>query len=155
MKQKVAETGFLAFLLAVGVWYVMESWEYLRGDEQDFYINPGFFPAILGGLLLALIIASLVKTWVSGDGTEKFVVENFRKISLIALLTVLYIILWSSFGGLYYLWTGMLYFTVSVVLADRTVISTRRLLIRNAVIAVMLSLVIYLVFELLFSIRMT
>lgn len=155
MNRRTAETGFLTFLLAIGIFYLVESWGYLSSSEQEFYINPGFFPAILGGLLLVLLVASLIKTWMPSDTREKFVVENFRKIAFISVLTVLYVVLWSFFSGLYYVWTGLFYFAVSLILTERGDVSHRRLVIRNAVVAVMLSLVIYLVFELLFSIRMT
>jgi uncharacterized membrane protein (DUF373 family) len=155
MKVRNVELPLLLLLAGGGVWYLLGSMDFLEAGEQDFFLNPGFFPAILACALLVFIAISILQTFLRRSNRQDFPVNNAARIVAVLALTAVYIWLWSSFSDLFYVTTVLFFLAVSLVLSVRKDTKVAPLIVRNGIVALVLAGLIYLVFDLVFGISIT
>ncbi len=149
------ELVFLLLIAAAAGWYLFAAADFLQEDQLDFFINPGFFPAILGVLLLLLVLISVVQTVLKSRRDERFVVENPLKILGVFGMTAVYLFLWAQFSGYFYVFTVVFFLGVTMVLSWRRGTNPTRLLLRGSAVALIVTALIYAVFDIAFSISIT
>lgn len=155
MSYKIVNILFLAFLLVLTTLYLIQSIEFIAAAD-DFISSPGFYPAILASIVLILSLVKLLQTITKEDKENKgtyFKVDNLKYILLTMAITIAYILLWSTFRELFYVFTFLFFLSLASLYARARQISPLKVLLRNAIVSLAVTVVIFLIFDLLFSIR--
>ncbi|MDS2172974.1 tripartite tricarboxylate transporter TctB family protein [Nesterenkonia sp. CL21] len=155
MKVRSVELIVLLGLAAAGVWYLVSATSFLEAGEPDYYLNPGFFPTILGCALLLFITVSLVQTLFRTSNREAFPARNTRRVILVIGLTAAYLLLWSMIEPLFYLFTVLFFLAVSLVLTLKRGTPLLPAIARLGLVAVLLTGLVYLIFDVTFGISLT
>ncbi|MDZ5077540.1 tripartite tricarboxylate transporter TctB family protein [Nesterenkonia sp. HG001] len=155
MKVRSVELIVLLGLAAAGVWYLVSAVDFLEAEEQDYFLNPGFFPTILGCALLLFIAVSLLQTLLSKTNREAFPERNTRRVLLVIGLTAGYLLLWSTAESLFYLFTVLFFLAVSLVLTLKRGTPLLPAVLKLGLVAVLLTGLVYLIFDATFGISLT
>lgn len=157
MSTRTAAFIVLTLLILVGAGYLYQTY-LLSGRLPAGQYGPVRFPFALGAILIALCLVELVRELrrqpaaaESGEPEERLEIANVGKLVMTVVLTGLYFYLWQRFG-MFYLFTGG--FVLSLLLVYRGYGGPGAVAALAGFAAVFV-LVIYLVFQLAFGIRLT
>lgn len=149
MSEKKATYLALGLLIVVGIGYLMNARSLSSSGNQD-AIGPSYFPILLSVALFLLCVISLVKTVLRKED-KRITIPNFRLILGTIVLTVLFVLGWSTFGFFYiplfiFLWLLLTLYRLSLGLK-------RKIIAMNTGLALGLTLFIYLVFDVMMAVR--
>lgn len=152
MSYRLTNILFLGFLLILSLWYFMQSLEFVV-EAEDFILNAGFYPLLLSSFLIILCLIKLIQTFVKGEKEEQFKVSNLKYIFITVVLLVAYMFLWSAFRNFFYLFTFLFLLSLTMVYAEKQYRKNIKIILRNIAVSAFVTLLIYLIFDLVFSIR--
>jgi hypothetical protein len=135
---RAMRAGFILAILFLAAFYTYVAFAELSYLSSAGRLGPGFFPRIIGVSLLALCALSLYGESKGGSHADA-VAPAWRSAAVLALLTGIFVALLEVLGGLL---SMILFMGVSLSLLNRG------RLLQNALVAVLLPLAIYVVFEL-------
>ena len=128
---------FLLVLLAGAVFYSYVAFENLNFMTRTGRLGPGFFPRVIGVAAVALTIWALVEEWRT-DRRDEDTAGLWTDVVVLIGLAVGYAVLLRVFGG---------FVSTVVFLAVALSILNREKLAQNAIIAVIVPVAIYLLFD--------
>lgn len=152
MSYRLTNILFLGFLLILSLWYFMQSLELVTGSD-DFILSAGFYPLILSSFLIILCLIKLIQTIIKGDKETLFKVSNLKYIITTVVILVAYIWLWASFRDFFYLFTILFLLALTTIYVEKESRKNIKFIFRNLAVSVFVTLLIYLIFDLVFSIR--
>lgn len=152
MSYRITNLIFVLLLITGILFYLIPSLQILLSSE-DIFVNQRFYPSILGTIALILSIVVFVKTIMTKDDDSKFTVDNIGLIFLTLFLTILYVFLWSTFRDFFYIFTGVFLFGLITIFTHAKDSLNRKSIIRNAIVSVIFTVIVYYLFGQLFSIR--
>lgn len=142
---------FLAGFVLVGIVYLYQSFGIVAANPSAGY-GPVQFPLVVGALLIILCVAQAVVMIRGSDPEEdtRLAIPNAGKLVGTVILAGLYFLAW-ELTSQFYIVTGVFYFLLAAYYQERP---TLRSLAIAALIAVLFSLALYLVFGLAFRVQL-
>ena len=152
MTTRHANWLFLAGFILVGVYYLYDSFALAAANPASGF-GPVQFPIILGVMLILLSLAEFFVSIRKGDADEdeRLRVPNADKLLMTILLTGLYFTVW-SFTGQFYPTTAIFFFVLVMLYQQKRSLRTAASV---ALLSVVFTAALYLVFGLAFSVQMT
>ncbi|MEK3937163.1 tripartite tricarboxylate transporter TctB family protein [Sporosarcina sp. FSL W7-1349] len=150
MNKKTATYIMLSALAILAVIYLLSA-----GNKSQLSsttsVSPGFFPTILGVALIILCIISFIQTKAKKE-VEQITFPNFKLILLTIGLTMIFFISWYSIGYFYIL--NFIFLLTLFTLYSPKEKRNKRHLFNKASIALGVTLVVYLLFDVIISINL-
>ena len=134
---RVLRAGFLLALLFAAAWYTWIAFSGLAWLSSAGRLGPGFFPRIIGSCLVALLAWGLFAD-LRRDAPEDAIAPYWRTAAVVALLSAVFVGLLDLIGGL---------LSMIVFMAGALWFLNRGRSLQNALVAVLLPLVMYLMFS--------
>lgn len=128
--------GFLGGVLLLAAGYTWLAFAELTWLSSAGRLGPGFFPRVIGGALIVLCAWSLLAEL--RQGRRELLSEHWRVTAVLALFSALFVAALDVLGGLLSM--------IAYMAAALTYLNRRRHW-QNALLAVLLPLVIYLLFR--------
>lgn len=152
MNYKVMNIIFLTFLIILILVYLIPSISFVV-DAEDSIMNERFYPTIVGSIALILSIIKLIQIIVRIKDDKIFSVPNLRIIIITLVVTVIYVLLWYTFRDFFYIFTFLFIMTLSSLYSKARDKVTNKILLRNAIVSVSITLAIFVIFGQIFSVR--
>lgn len=153
LTKKHIDIALLLVVASAAVWYLVQALGLIERSDLAVMISPGLFPAAVSLILLSLAAVTLVGILASKEGNNKFKVPNIKKILVVGILTVSFILAWSTWGEYIYIYIFILFLSVATVLGVNSGALRVRIAFRNAVVAALFTASLYLVFDALFGVN--
>lgn len=152
MNLRLANIILYIVLLVLSIGYLSQAILFLK-DSEELFLSPGFLPAILAVLIISLIILSFFQTLKSDEHSKVFKIDNLNYIVITLGITFLYLILWSAIEGSFFILTFLAFSILSNVYSWESRKEISHLIVKNLSVAFAFTLLIYLVFDVIFSIK--
>lgn len=140
----------LLLLIVVGVVYIKTAIDLNGGTISD--ISAGFFPILLGGLLIIFCVISLIQTALKTND-KKFDLPNLPLILITIGISALFILSWSWFG--YFYISMFLYLLALMTVFYHEELRNKRRILTNILLALFITGLIYFVFDYLLGLRLS
>ncbi|WP_067726517.1 tripartite tricarboxylate transporter TctB family protein [Oceanobacillus damuensis] len=148
MNSKIANSITLIFIMIFGLVYWNSAGK-LKGSHDDTTLSAAYFPKLLVIVLIILCLISLIQT-IRGN-SEKINIENLKLIGLTTLFIIIFIASWGYFG---YFYINTFLFVFILITMYRLPNKKAKLLIKNAVTSLFITVIIYGVFDLILNFRL-
>jgi len=152
MNYKTVNIIFLTFLILLILSYLIPSVIFVINAE-DSIINERFYPTIVSSLALVLSLVKLVENIRKGKDERTFTISNLRIILITFLITIVYIISWYIFRDFFYIFTFIFVLALSLMYSLSRNKLTKKIVLRNSLVSIIMTLVILVIFGQIFSVR--
>ncbi|TQR17883.1 tripartite tricarboxylate transporter TctB family protein [Psychrobacillus soli] len=149
MNSKKATYIALTLIIILGLVYLKSAIDMGYGDTST--PGAGFFPILLVCMLVVLCIVSLIQTMMRTDD-KKIDLPNIRLISLTVIISFLFILSWVWFGYFYISLFAYLLILMTVYYFEEM---NKKRFGKNLVISLVLTVLIYGVFDYLLGLNLT
>ncbi|MEW9673561.1 tripartite tricarboxylate transporter TctB family protein [Ammoniphilus sp. 3BR4] len=140
MNSKILNSMAAILILVVGSLYLRSSIDLGVGTSTK--IGPGFYPYLLGIILIILTIISLIQTWRKKE-EEKIEFPNGKLILTTIGVIALFILSW-SFMGYFYI---HLFFFIFILYSTYSERLKKQFLFKNAFHSLMITVSIFIIFD--------
>lgn len=147
MSGKKLTFGILVVFIAVAAVYLKASNSFMKLNGEG-SIDAGYFPRIIAVALLILCIISLIQTIKAKD--YKVNLDNIHLVLLSIGLTILYFVLWSTFG-LFYPLTFFFMLSLFLLFKPRPIFTKGIFML--SILSLSMTIFIYFVFEKVMSVQ--
>lgn len=140
----------LLLLIVVGVVYIKTALDLNGGAVSD--IGAGFFPVLLGGLLIIFCVVSLIQTALKTND-KKLDLPNLPLIVITIGISALFIFSWSWFG--YFYISLFVYLLALMAVFYNEELKNKSRFLKNIILSLFITGLIYVVFDYLLGMRLT
>nr|WP_304220083.1 tripartite tricarboxylate transporter TctB family protein [Fredinandcohnia onubensis] len=140
----------LLLLIVVGVVYIKTAIDLNGGTISD--IGAGFFPIILGSLLIILCVVSFIQNALKTND-KKLDLPNLPLILITIGITALFIISWNWFG--YFYISLVVYLLSLMTVFYKEELRNKSRILKNILLSLFIMGIIYFVFDYLLGLRLT
>nr|WP_309098405.1 tripartite tricarboxylate transporter TctB family protein [Fredinandcohnia onubensis] len=140
----------LLLLIVVGVVYIKTAIDQNGGSISD--IGAGFFPIILGSLLIILCVVSFIQNALKTND-KKLDLPNLPLILITIGISALFIISWNWFG--YFYISLVVYLLALMTVFYKEELRNKSRLLKNILLSLFITGLIYFVFDYLLGLRLT
>jgi len=140
----------LLLLIVVGVVYIKTAIDLNGGSISD--IGAGFFPIILGSLLIILCVVSFIQNALKAND-KKLDLPNLPLILITIGISALFIISWNWFG--YFYISLAVYLLALMTVFYKEELRNKSRLLKNILLSLFITGLIYFVFDYLLGLRLT
>lgn len=147
MSSKVANYVALALILGLGCLYLYLTSQ-IATDEQATTLGPGYFPTVLGIVLVALCLVAIVRE--TRAEQARLPLPRLRELGLTVAITGFYFLAWEELG-FFYLFTSL--FILALLATYSRLRRSARSMAVNLAIAIGFTAAIYASFGLVLGMR--